>query len=186
MAKLMYLATCSADGFVEDAGGNFDWTDPSEEVHAFINELVRPVGTYLHGRRMHETMTYWDTVPMGEDMAPVEREFAEIWHATDTVVYSRTLSEVTTPRASLEREFDPAAVRQMKEREGRDLGIGGAELAAQALAAGLIDELYLFVAPVLLGAGKPALPADARHDLELLDQRGFANGTVFLHYGVSS
>lgn len=186
MAKLMYLANCSLDGFVEDADGNFDWTDPSTEVHAFINELVRPVGTYLHGRRMYETMTYWDTAPMGEDAAPVEREFAEIWHATDKVVYSRTLSEVTTPRARLEREFDPTAVRLMKERGDRDLGVGGAELAAQALAAGLLDELYLFVVPVLIGAGKPALPVEARHDLELLDQRRFDSGTVFLRYSAGS
>lgn len=186
MAKLIYSAICSLDGFTEDTEGKFDWAEPSPEVHAFVNELERSVGTYLLGRRMHETMVYWDTAPVGEDVPAEYREFAEIWQAADKVVYSRTLSDMEAPRTRLESKFDPAAVRQMKEQEERDLGIGGPELASQALAAGLVDELRLIFVPVIVGAGKPALPAGLHLALDLIEQRRFDNGTVYLSYGIGT
>ncbi len=183
MSKLIYSALASLDGFVEDADGRFDWAAPDEEVHAFVNELERPVATYLYGRRMYETMAYWED-PANTARGPaVVQEYGEIWRAADKVVYSRSLETVATARTRVEREFDPAAVRRLKETTPRDLGIGGAELAAHAIGAGLVDEYHLFLVPVVVGAGKRALP-DVRLSLELLDERRFGNGTVYLRYGV--
>jgi dihydrofolate reductase len=183
MAQLIYSAIASLDGFIEDADGNFDWAAPDEEVHAFVNDLERPVGTYLYGRRMYETMAVWDTMPL-EGEPDVMRDFAEIWRAADKVVYSRTLADVSTRRTRLEPVLDMDAVRAMKRDSARDIGIGGPELAGQALAAGIVDELHLFLTPVLVGVGKHSLPPTAKLSLDLLDQRRFRNGTVFLRYGV--
>jgi len=185
MAKLIYSAIASLDGFVADEQGNFDWAAPSEEVHAFVNELERPVGTYLYGRRMYKTMAVWDTLPLtGEPQ--VIRDFAEIWRAADKVVYSRTLAGVSTARTQLERELDPGAVRRMKDEAERDIGVGGPELAGQAMEAGLVDELQLFLKPVIVGGSKHSLPTTALVQLELIDQRRFADGTVFLRYRVAA
>ena len=183
MAKLLYSAITSLDGYVEDESGDFGWAAPGEEVHAFVNDLEREVGTYLYGRRMYETMTYWETALEQADH-PVERDYAEIWQAADKVVFSRTLEEPASARTRIEREFDPAAVRELKASAERDLTIGGAELAGQALAAGLVDEVSLLMSPVLVGGGKPALPDGVPLDLELLDERRFEGGTVYLSYRV--
>ena len=157
MAKLIYSAIASLDGYVADEDGNFDWAAPDEEVHAFVNDLERPVGTYLFGRRMYEVMAVWETATLA-DQPPVMRDFAEIWRSADKVVYSRTLDAVSTPRTRIERDFDPDAVRQLKAEAGRDLGIGGPELAAHALAAGLVDECHLLLTPIVVGGGKRASP----------------------------
>jgi dihydrofolate reductase len=183
MAKLIYSAIASLDGFVADEHGNFDWAMPSEEVHAFINELERPVGTTLYGRRMYETMAVWESMPLSDE-PDVMRDFAEIWRATDKVVYSRTLERVSTARTRLERELDPGGVRRLKAEAGRDISIGGPELAAQAIEAGLVDELLLFVKPVLVGGGKHSLPTTAEVRLELREERRFGDGTVYLRYAV--
>jgi dihydrofolate reductase len=182
MAQLIYSAIGSLDGYVEDASGSFEWAAPDDEVHAFVNELERPIGTYLYGRRMYETMVFWETADPDGDWPPVAREFAAIWRAADKIVYSRTLETVSSARTRIERELDPDAIEQMKQRSGSDLGIGGAELAGQAIAAGLVDELHLLLVPVLVGGGKRALPNDVDARLELLDERRFASGTVFLRY----
>jgi dihydrofolate reductase len=184
MAKLVYSAITSVDGYTEDENGDFGWAAPDEEVHAFVNELERPVGTYLYGRRMYETMVYWEIEGDGPDEHPVSREFAEIWRAADKVVYSRTLTSVSSERTVLEHDFDPEAVAELKASSERDLAIGGPELAAVALGDGLVDELHLVVVPHVTGGGKPALPSGVRLSLELLDERRFANGTVFLRYAV--
>jgi dihydrofolate reductase len=183
MANLIYSAIASLDGFTADQDGNFEWAAPDEDVHAFVNDLERPVGTYLYGRRMYETMAVWETMAL-DDEPPVMSDFAEIWRAADKVVYSRTLATASTARTRIERDFDPGAVREMKERAAADIGIGGPELAAQAIHAGLVDELQLFLVPVLVGGGKPALPTTARLHLELRDERPFGNGTVYLRYAV--
>ena len=183
MAKLIYSAIASLDGYVADEDGNFDWAEPDEEVHRFVNDLERPVGTYLYGRRMYETMVYWETAP---DETPYIQDYACIWQSTDKVVYSRTLAEPTIARTRIEREFDAEAVRRLKEGSEQDLSVGGPELAAQAIAAGLVDDYHLFVVPAVVGAGKRALPDEARLDLELVDTRRFGNGTVYLRYGVRS
>jgi dihydrofolate reductase len=184
VSKLIYGVLASLDGFVEDAEGRFDWAAPDEEVHAFVNDLERPIATYLYGRRMYETMAYWESPANTADQSTAVQEYGEIWRAADKVVYSRTLETVATARTSIERELDPAAVRRLKETTSGDLGIGGAELAARAIGAGLVDEYHLFLVPVVVGAGKRALP-DARLSLELLDERRFGNGTVYLRYGAS-
>jgi len=181
MAKLIYSAITSLDGFVEDADGRFDWAAPDDEVHAFVNDLERQVGTYLYGRRMYETMVFWESPPGLAVRPPAVQEYAEIWQAADKIVYSKTLSKVASARTRIEPELDPEAVRRLKASAGHDLSIGGAELAARAIEAGLVDELQLFVVPVLVGAGKPALPK-IRRSLELLDERRFRNGTVYLRY----
>jgi dihydrofolate reductase len=186
MAHLIYSAIASLDGYVADESGNFDWAAPDEEVHAFVNELERPIGTYLYGRRMYEVMTYWETAGAAADDHPVERDFAAIWRAADKVVYSRTLEQAASARTRIEREFDPDAVRQLLAEAERDVGIGGSELAAQALAAGLVDECQLFLAPVVVGAGKRALPQGVFTRLELLDERRFDSGMVYLHYRVGT
>jgi dihydrofolate reductase len=182
MAKLIYPAITSLDGYVADAAGNFDWAVPDEEVHTFINDLERPVGTYLYGRRLYEVMVGWETDPALAEQSPVMRDFAQIWQAADKVVYSKTLETVSSVRTRIERDFDPEAVRQMKALAGRDLIVGGPELAAQAIEAGLVDELHLFVAPIMVGGGKRSLPDDVRLQLELVDERCFEGGMVYLHY----
>ena len=182
MAKLIYSAIASLDGYIEDESGSFDWAAPDDEVHAFVNDLEREVGTYLLGRRMYETMVYWETGPPEDEASAVARDFAAIWRAADKVVYSKSLESASTARTRVEREFDPEAVRQLKASAQRDISVGGPALAAQALRSGLVDEVHLFVAPIAVGGGKPALPDGVRLELELLDERRFANGTVFLRY----
>lgn len=186
MAKLIYSAIASLDGYVEDADGTFEWAAPDEEVHTFVNDLERDVGTYLYGRRMYETMRYWETEGAGPDDPPVSQDYAGIWRAAEKVVYSRTLESVSTARTRLEREFDAGAVRQLKETSPSDLTIGGAALAGQAIAAGLVDEIQLLLGPILVGGGKAALPRDVRVRLALVDERRFAGGVVFLRYAVTS
>jgi dihydrofolate reductase len=182
MAKLIYSAIGSLDGYVEDASGKFEWAAPDEQVHAFVNELERPIGTYLYGRRMYETMVFWEAVDPDGDRSAVAREFAAIWQAAEKVVYSRTLETVSSARTRIERELDPDAIERMKQSSGSDISIGGAELAGQAIAAGLVDEMQLLLVPVLVGGGKRALPNDVRARLELLDERRFQSGAVFLRY----
>ncbi|WP_042426191.1 dihydrofolate reductase family protein [Streptacidiphilus anmyonensis] len=184
MARLIYSAIASLDGYVEDEKGEFGWAAPDEEVHAAVNDLERPIGTYLYGRRMYETMASWETAGLGADDPAVAREFAELWRAAEKVVYSRTLGTVATARTRIERDFDPAAVRRMKEESPHDLTIGGAELAGRALAAGLVDEVQLFLHPVSVGGGKPALPRGVRLRLELLAERPFHGGVFHLRYAV--
>jgi dihydrofolate reductase len=184
MAKLIYSAITSLDGYVEDADGRFDWAAPDEEVHAFVNDLERPIGTYLYGRRMYETMTFWETAGTGDDRPAVSRDFANIWQAAEKIVYSRTLEAVSSARTRIERAFVPEAIRQLKAASDRDISVGGAELAGAALEAGLVDELHLLAGPVVVGGGKAALPDNVRIRLELLDERRFGNGVVHLHYRV--
>jgi dihydrofolate reductase len=181
MAQLIYSAISSLDGYIADEDGNFDWGAPDEEVHAFVNDLERPVGTYLYGRRMYEVMAVWETIRT-TDEPPAIRDFAEIWRAADKVVYSRTLETASSARTRIERDFDPESVRRMKAAAGRDLAVGGPELAAQAFAAGLVDECHLFLAPIIVGGGKRSLPDGVRVGLELLDERRFGNGMVHLRY----
>jgi dihydrofolate reductase len=185
VAKLIYAAIASLDGYIEDESGRFDWAAPDAEVHAFVNDLERPVGTHLYGRRMYETMVFWETAHTRPDPPPHILDYAEIWQAADKVVYSRTLDEASSTRTRIEREFDPEAVLELKESADRDLGIGGPELAAEALRTGLVDEFQLFLAPVAVGGGKPALPRGVRLDLALLDERRFESGMVFLRYRVA-
>jgi dihydrofolate reductase len=182
MAKLIYSAITSLDGYIADEDGNFDWAAPDEEVHSFVNDLERPVGTYLYGRRMYEVMAYWETAHTLADQRPVVEDFAEIWQAADKVVYSKTLETVSSARTRIERDFDPEAIRQLKASAGRDITVGGPDLAAQAIKAGLVDEYHLFLAPVVVGGGKQAFPNGVRAKLELLDERRFGNGVVHLHY----
>jgi dihydrofolate reductase len=181
MAKLIYSAITSLDGYVADEDGNFDWAAPDEEVHRFINDLERPVGTYLYGRRMYDVMAYWERANTA-DQPSVVRDFAQIWQAADKIVYSTTLETASSNRTRIEREFDAEAVRQMKAAAGRDLTVGGPDLAAQAIKAGLVDEYHLFVAPIVVGGGKQSLPNNVRLKLELLDERRFGSGMVHLHY----
>ena len=186
MAKLIYSSMRSLDGYVADEDGNFDWAVPDEEVHTFINDLERPVGTYLYGRRMYEVMVVWETALTRADQPPFVRDFAEIWQAADKIVYSKTLERVSSARTRIERDFDPEAVRQMKASAGRDISVGGPDLAAQAIKAGLVDEWHLFVAPIAVGGGKQSLPNNVRLKLELLDERRFGNGVVHLHYRIKT
>jgi dihydrofolate reductase len=185
MARLIYLTNVSLDGYIEDADGTLAWTEPDEEVFGFITDLVRPVGTYLYGRRLYETMAVWETLP--ELAAQSERmgRFAHVWQAADKIVYSTTLDAVSTHRTRLERSFDADAIRSLKTSADGDLTVGGAELAAHAFAARLVDEYQLLIYPVSLGSGKPALPRDARIDLELVDERRFDSGVVYLRYRVT-
>jgi dihydrofolate reductase len=186
MAKLIYSATESLDGFVADEQGNWDWSKPDDEVHSFINDLARDIGTYLLGRRLYEVLAYWESPPGIADQPLYIQDFAEIWQAAEKVVYSKTLQSVSSARTRIEREFDPEAVRQMKAGADHDILIGGPDLAAQALKAGLVDELHLVVAPAAVGGGKRSLPDNVRLDLELHDERRFRNGTVYLRYGVKN
>jgi dihydrofolate reductase len=182
MAKLLYVMNASLDGYIADEDGRFDWGAPDEEYYSFINDLVRPVGTYLYGRRLYELMAVWETDPTAAAQSPVTREFAQLWQAADKVVYSRTLASAATTRTRIERDFEPEAVRQLKAAAGRDLTVGGPELGAQAITAGLVDEYQLFVWPVVVGGGKRFLPDRARLQLELLDERRFGSGVVYLRY----
>jgi dihydrofolate reductase len=184
MAMLIYSAITSLDGYIEDRAGNFDWAAPDDDVLSFLNELERPIGTYLYGRRMYETMVYWETADVPADESPATSEWAQLWRAADKVIYSRSLESTSIARSRIEREFDPDAVRAMKDTVGQDITIGGANLAAQAFRAGLVDRCQLYLTPVIVGGGKPALPGDVRLDLRLLDERRFANGVVFLDYRV--
>ncbi|MEV7646615.1 dihydrofolate reductase family protein [Arthrobacter sp. NPDC089319] len=186
MAKLLYTAIMSLDGYIADQNGNFDWSMPDEEVHSFVNDLEDRVGTYLLGRRMYEVMVFWETVPTGGDVAPVEREFAESWLRKDKVVYSRTLDKASSARTRIEREFDPDLVRRMKNEAAEDLSISGPELASHAFSAGLVDECRFFVSPIVVGGGKRFLAEDMKVDLELLDERRFGNGVVYLRYRVAA
>jgi len=182
-AKLIYVAIESLDGYIEDEEGKFDWSSPDHEVHQFINDLVRPFGTYLYGRRMYKTMQGWETQYGGESDPPVMRDFARLWRAADKVVYSKTLKQVSTPKTRLERTFDVDAIREMKARARQDLGIGGPGLGAHALRAGLVDEIHLFIAPTIIGGGKPSLPDDLKLRLELIEERRFrASSFVYLRY----
>ncbi|MDQ6949425.1 MAG: dihydrofolate reductase family protein [Actinomycetota bacterium] len=181
MARLIYSAITSIDGYVADADGNFDWAAPDDEFHAFVNDLERPVGTYLYGRRMYEVMSYWETTP---DEGQVIRDYAAIWQAADKVVYSRTLESASTERTRIERDFDVEAVRRMKESASADISVGGPHLAAEALRAGLVDEVHLFLTPVIVGGGNRALPDGVRLDLELVDEKRFGGGVLFASYRV--
>jgi len=182
MARLIYSAITSLDGYVEDEDGNFDWGTPDEEVHSFVNDLERPVGTYLYGRRMYETMLFWETEEKFADEPPVAQDFARIWQGAEKIVYSTTLPAVGSARTRIERRFEPEAVRQMKETAARDITVGGSGLAAQAIRAGLVDECHVFVTPIVVGGGKPWLPDGVRLPLALVDERRFGNGVVHLHY----
>jgi dihydrofolate reductase len=182
MAKLIYSAITSLDGYVADEAGNFDWAVPDEEVHAFLNDLERPIGTYLYGRRMYEVMVGWETAHTFGDQRPVMQDFAQMWQAAEKIVYSKTLDTASSARTRIERHFEPAAIRELKARPGPDFTVGGPELAAQAIKAGLVDECHLFVTPILVGGGKHSLPDDVRVKLELRDVRRFGNGVVHLHY----
>ena len=182
MAHLIYSAISSLDGYTEDMEGKFDWAAPDEQVHGFINDLERAAGTYLYGRRMYETMMVWETDPNLATDSPLTRDFAEIWQAANKIVYSRTLETVSTRKTQLEQTFDPEAIRQLKESVEQDILIGGPELAAHAFRAGLIDECQLFLTPLIVGGGKQCLPDNVRIELELLEERRFGNGTVFLRY----
>jgi dihydrofolate reductase len=182
MSRLIYSSITSLDGYVADEEGNFDWAEPDEEVHAFVNDLERPIGAYLYGRRMYETMVYWETAHTLKDQPAVARDFTEIWQAADKVVYSRTLETVSSTRTQIERDFDLEAVRRMKARAERDITVGGPELAGQATRAGLVDELQLFLTPIVVGGGQRCLPDNVRLVLELVDERRFGNGVVYLRY----
>jgi dihydrofolate reductase len=182
MTKLIYSSIGSLDGYVADEHGNFGWAAPDEEVHAFVNDLERPVGTYLYGRRMYRVMVAWETPEAFADQSSVMLDYAQIWQAADKIVYSRTLEAVASTRTRIERDFDPDAVRQLKESADRNISVGGPELAAQAIRAGLVDEYHLFVAPVVVGGGTRALPDGVHVELELVDERRFARGFVYLHY----
>jgi dihydrofolate reductase len=181
MAKLIYSTISSLDGYVADEDGNFDWAAPDEEVHTFVNDLERRVGTFLYGRRMYEVLVAWETMDTAEE-PPFVGDYAEIWRAADKIVYSRTLETASSARTRIEREFDPEAVRQMKASSERDISVGGPDLAAQAIKAGLVDEFHLFLTPIVVGGGTRSLPDDIRVKLELLDESRFGNGVVHLHH----
>jgi dihydrofolate reductase len=182
MAKLIYSAITSLDGYVADEAGNFDWAEPDEEVHAFVNDLTRPVGTYLLGRRMYEVMVFWETAHTLPDLPPFTRDFSGIWQAADKIVYSTTLETISSARTRIERHFDAAAVRRLKASVEQDLTVGGPDLAAQAIRAGLVDEYHLFLSPIVVGGGTPSLPDGIRVRLDLQDERRFGNGTIYLRY----
>jgi dihydrofolate reductase len=182
MAKLIYSAITSLDGYVADEDGKFDWSVPDAEVMAFLNEIERPLGTYLYGRGMYEVMAAWETMHLREDLTPTSEDFTRLWQAASKVVYSRTLEKVTTSKTRLEREFDADAVRKMKEESDKDMSVGGSELAGHALKSGVVDEVHLYLSPILVGGGKPSLPDDLRLPLELVEERRFGNGVVYVRY----
>ncbi len=181
MAKLIYSAITSLDGYVADENGSFDWSTPDEEVHALVNELERPIGTYLFGRRMYEVMMFWETA---DHLPPTEQDYATIWRAADKIVYSKTLQTASSARTRIERDFDPAAVRRLIDAAERDVSVGGPTLAGHAIKAGVVDECHLFLNPVVVGGGTPALPSGVRLELDLLDEHRFRNGVVHLHYSI--
>ena len=185
MAKLIYVTNVSLDGYIEDEHGSFDWTPPEDDFFAFITDLMRPVGTYLYGRRLYDLMAVWETDPAVGAQSELRADFANVWQTADKVVYSTTSDAVSTAKTRLEHDFDPASVREMKASATSDLTVGGAHLAAQAFKAGLVDECHLFIHPVLLGGGKPGLPKDVRVELELLDDRRLTN-VAYLRYRIST
>ena len=182
MAKLIFSAITSLDGYIEDEAGSFDWAAPDDEVLNFLNDLERPIGTYLYGRRMYETMVYWETADVLREQSPVAWDWMQLWRAADKVVYSRSLETTWSANSRIERHFEPSVIRVMKNSLGRDISIGGPDLAAQAFQAGLVDQCQLFLTPVLVGGGKPALPKKLRLDLDLVTERRFDSGVVFLDY----
>jgi dihydrofolate reductase len=184
MAKLIYLTNGSVDGYIEDKRGAFDFGTPDDDLFACYTDLVRSVGTFLYGRRLYETMAVWETDAALAAQSDLMADFATAWQAANKVVYSTTLTAVSTAKTRLEHHFDPDSVRDMKDSASSDLTVGGAHLAAQAFKAGLVDEYQLFVWPIVVGGGKPALPSDIRADLELLDERRFGNGVVYLRYRI--
>ena len=186
MAKLTYSAIASADGYVEDAAGAFDWAAPDEDLLCFINDLERPVSTYLYGRRMYETMVYWETAHAVPEQSAAALDFTGIWRAAEKIVFSKTLETASSARTRIERDFNPDVVRQLKSATEQDMTVGGADLAGQAIKAGLVDELQLFLVPAIVGGGKQALPTGVRSDLDLLDTRRFACGAVYLRYCLKS
>jgi dihydrofolate reductase len=186
MAKLIYAINASLDGYIEDEDGKFDWSEPDEEVHTFFNDFERPLGTHLYGRRLYETMSYWETPDPSIEATPYAKDYGSIWRAADKIVYSKTLEAPSTERTRIERQFDPEAVRRLKDEADRDLSVGGPNLAAQAFKAGLVDECHLVVWPIVVGGGKLALPSHLRVKLELLDERRFGSGVVDLHYRVDA
>jgi len=186
MAKLIYVANVSLDGYIEDASGRFEWTAPIDEVFTFITDIVRPVGTYLYGRRMYETMAVWEADPTLTTQSELMADFANVWQAADKVVYSTTLPVVSTSNTRLERRFDPDSIREMKDSATSNLTVGGSTLAAHAFNAGLVDECQLFIYPVLVGEGKPAFPSAARFHLDLLEEHRFGDGVVNLRYRIQS
>lgn len=186
MGRLIYTTIASLDGYIADADGNFDWAEPDAEVHAFVNNLERPVGTYLYGRRMYEIMTYWETATAENDpdIHPVELDYANVWRAAEKVVYSTTLDAVSTTRTRLERRFDADAVRALVADSASDVGLGGATLAAEAVRAGLVDEYNVFIYPVLVGGGMPQFPTGVHVDLRLLESRAFESGVTYARYAL--
>ncbi|WP_022885678.1 dihydrofolate reductase family protein [Glaciibacter superstes] len=182
MAILIYSAITSLDGYVSDTDGNFDWTAPDEEVHAYVNDSVRSVGTFLFGRRMYEVMSVWDALYQDAEQPAVMRDFAQIWHEADKVVFSRTLDEAATARTRIERDFDPEMVRRLKRTASRDIAVGGPDLAAETIRAGLVDEYQQFLSPIVIGGGTSFLPDGVRVRLELIDEHRFTNGVVHLRY----
>jgi dihydrofolate reductase len=184
VSKLIYVSNVSLDGFIEDEHGSFDWTPPSDEVFAFITDVVRPVGTHLYGRRLYETMAVWESDPALAAQSELMADFAHVWQAADKIVYSTTLDAVSTAKSRLKRRFDPDSIRGIKADTSRDLMVGGANLAAHAFRAGLVDECHLFIHPVVVGRGKPSLSSDVRMQLDLLDERGFGSGVVYVRYGL--
>ena len=184
MARLLYMAITSLDGYVADEKGSYDWAMPDDEVFGFVNDFERPVGTYLYGRRLYQEMTGWETAHANAGQSSLMLDFARIWQAADKIVYSRSLETVSTARTRIERNFDPESVRQMKALAARDLTVGGAALAAEAIKAGLVDECHLIITPVVVGGGKKSLPGDVRLQLQLLDERRFSSGVVHLRYRI--
>lgn len=182
MAHLIYVANTSLDGYTEDRDGKFDWTEPGEEYFRFITNIVRGMRTHLYGRRMYESMMVWETDSKLAAESPLWRDFAEIWQAANKIVYSKTLETISTRKTQLERNFEPEAIRQLKQSVEQDILIGGPELAAHAFRSGLIDECHLFLIPIIVGGGKQALPDNVRLELDLLDERRFGSGVVFLRY----
>jgi dihydrofolate reductase len=182
MAKLIYSVICSLDGYVADQDGDFSWARPDDELHAFVNDLERPIGTYLYGRRMYETMIFWETAEVPQGQCDPASDYVGIWRAAEKVVFSRTLERASSERTRIEREFDAESIRRLVAEAERDISIGGPGLAAEAIGAGLVDEYHLFLNPIVVGGGTAALPSDARVELELADQRRFASGVVHLHY----
>jgi dihydrofolate reductase len=181
MARLIYAALASLDGYVADADGSFDWAAPDEDVHSVVNDLQRSIGTLLLGRRMYDVLVAWETIDTADEPGVIQ-DFAELWRASDKIVYSRTLETASSARTRIDRSFDPDAIRQMKATATRDLSVGGPDLAAQALRAGLVDEIHLFLSPIVVGGGTSALPDGIRVHLDLQDVRRFGNGTAHLHY----
>ncbi len=182
MAKLIYSAICSLDGYVADEDGNFSWARPDDELHSFVNDLERPIGTYLYGRRMYETMVFWETAEVSPDQCDPVSDYADIWRAAEKIVFSRKLDQVSSAKTRIEREFDAEAIKRLKAEAESDISVGGPGLAGEAIRAGLVDEFHLLVNPIVVGGGTAALPNDAHVDLELVDQRRFGSGVVHLHY----